>query len=436
MSSRTTDVDVVVVGAGLAGLAAADHLTRSGLSTRLIEARDRPGGRVRAERGLQVGGEFVGRPHTLLHALLARLDLRLRTTLTSGPVVWRTGQHQHASRLPRIPPRELTSAARALARVRRDSLALNPQAPWSSPLAARLDAMTVPEYLASQGAGPTTTQLLRSLVEGFATAPASQLSALQLAWWIARSGGLIATLASGGQAQISGGADLLPTRYADLLGATLATPIAYECSLTAVHAGVVGARSGREQPVELTTSGGNLTARAAVLALPLPALRGVVIDPVLSGSTTGIADELEFGTAVKISAQIDQESPEPREIAAVGGAPLAVAWRVGRTLSGIAPVAGLGHDQLLDDLLDIFGTSHSAVVKSASHDWSEDRWTGGSYLTLRPKQLTQIGPALQRHDGQIAFAAAERSSWPNSMEGALESGFSAAAHVADFLGKS
>ncbi|TDC88546.1 FAD-dependent oxidoreductase [Actinomadura sp. 7K507] len=76
MDAVDADAEVVVVGAGLAGLAAADELTRAGVSTMVIEARDRPGGRVRATGGLQVGGEFVGRPHRRLRALITRLDSR------------------------------------------------------------------------------------------------------------------------------------------------------------------------------------------------------------------------------------------------------------------------------------------------------------------------------------------------------------------------
>jgi phytoene dehydrogenase-like protein len=57
-----SSVDAIVVGAGLAGLACAEDLTRAGLSVRLLEASDRPGGRVRTDpvdgflldRGFQV----------------------------------------------------------------------------------------------------------------------------------------------------------------------------------------------------------------------------------------------------------------------------------------------------------------------------------------------------------------------------------------------
>src|SRR5262249_10445547 len=58
MSEPLTDVDVAVVGAGAAGLAAADRLRQRGINTLVLEARDRLGGRahtVTTTTGLQVG---------------------------------------------------------------------------------------------------------------------------------------------------------------------------------------------------------------------------------------------------------------------------------------------------------------------------------------------------------------------------------------------
>ena len=73
-----TDADVIVIGAGAAGLAAAGELVRAGRSVLLLEARDRIGGRIctRREAGLSVplelGAEFIHGPAPLTRALLER----------------------------------------------------------------------------------------------------------------------------------------------------------------------------------------------------------------------------------------------------------------------------------------------------------------------------------------------------------------------------
>jgi hypothetical protein len=63
-STRSPEADVVVVGAGLAGLAAARRLTDSGLTVVVLEAGDAVGGRVRTE---EVDGLLVDRGFQLLN---------------------------------------------------------------------------------------------------------------------------------------------------------------------------------------------------------------------------------------------------------------------------------------------------------------------------------------------------------------------------------
>ena len=82
--------DVIVVGAGLAGLAAARDLDRAGCDVLVLEARDRPGGRVEQTeipdgRVVQLGGELVGDFHTAYLGLSAELGLSLRPSYVADP---------------------------------------------------------------------------------------------------------------------------------------------------------------------------------------------------------------------------------------------------------------------------------------------------------------------------------------------------------------
>src|SRR5215213_4634636 len=81
----SSEVGVVVVGAGLAGLAAAVTLARAGVEVRVLEAEPRVGGRVLTVRepfadGLyaEAGGEFVDGGHQVLHDFLQAYRLEIR----------------------------------------------------------------------------------------------------------------------------------------------------------------------------------------------------------------------------------------------------------------------------------------------------------------------------------------------------------------------
>ena len=82
---------VIVAGAGLSGLVAARALTRRGASVRILEARDRIGGRVWTYRAaplapfhIEMGGEFIDREHKAIRSLVRQFDLRLARVLRRG----------------------------------------------------------------------------------------------------------------------------------------------------------------------------------------------------------------------------------------------------------------------------------------------------------------------------------------------------------------
>ncbi|WP_323792437.1 flavin monoamine oxidase family protein [Nocardioides sp.] len=75
MSDEQEQVDVVVVGAGISGLAVADALLARGLTVRVLEARSRVGGRLDAVDGLDLGATWFWPGEQRVAALAARLGL-------------------------------------------------------------------------------------------------------------------------------------------------------------------------------------------------------------------------------------------------------------------------------------------------------------------------------------------------------------------------
>jgi monoamine oxidase len=95
--------------------------------------------------------------------------------------------------------------------------------------------------------------------------------------------------------------------------------------------------------------------------------------------------------------------------------------------------AGAGDRELLSDLAAAFGLPADGLLEPEIKRWSERARIPGGDLGFRPGQLTGVAPLLGEDHGLIAMAGAERSSWPNNMEGAVASGVRAAARTAAAL---
>ena len=79
--SRRTKTDVIVLGAGLAGLNAALHLQEGGARVQVLEARDQVGGRVHSMRQLghsqEAGGTYIGASYNRINSVCRRVGIEL-----------------------------------------------------------------------------------------------------------------------------------------------------------------------------------------------------------------------------------------------------------------------------------------------------------------------------------------------------------------------
>ncbi|RSM68760.1 amine oxidase [Actinoplanes sp. ATCC 53533] len=270
--SQPVSVDVVIVGGGLAGLAAARRLDRAGVNWLLVEATDRIGGRVatdvvdgwRLDRGFQVLNTAYPRVPALVD--IDALDMRY---FTPGVLV-RRGSRLHRLENPLRDPRSttktLTSGVGSLAdRLRFAALATRYA---TYPPARLLDAPEVTTQEALRRAGLShqmIEEVLRPFLSGVFADRALDTSSHVLAM-------VLRSFARGRIGVPAGGMATLP--------AAVAGPLPYPQLL-------VGARTLSVGPGLVVTDGGEIHCRALIVAtdpataatllprLPAPDMRGL-----------------------------------------------------------------------------------------------------------------------------------------------------------------
>jgi monoamine oxidase len=157
--------DVVVMGAGLAGLSAARDLAHGGADVVVLEARNRPGGRVEQTtladgRLVQLGGEVVGPFHKAYYGLVEELGLTLVPSFPQLPgedtLVMTDGRYVGEFAFMSDEDRASYDAAdEAFGKL---AATVDPDDPWSHPDAERLDRISVGQWLREAGATPNAVR--------------------------------------------------------------------------------------------------------------------------------------------------------------------------------------------------------------------------------------------------------------------------------------
>ncbi|HEU0024748.1 MAG TPA: flavin monoamine oxidase family protein [Thermoleophilaceae bacterium] len=447
------DVDVAVVGAGLAGLTAARELAATGASVVVVEARDRVGGRVLNEdigggNVVEVGAQWIGPTQDRLAALAAQLDVGTFPTYVKGENVfeYRGRLRRYRGTIPRINPAVLIDVERAQRKLNRLARTVPTDAPWEAPDAARFDSETAATWMRRNMVTKAGRSLLELGIEAVWAAEPEDFSLLHMLFYIHSAGGLQMLFDTEGGAQqdrFEGGSQLIPLRVAEALGpdrVLLGHPVR-------------SIRHGSDGAV-VRADGAELRARRAIVAVA-PTLAGrIAYDPPLSGFRDQLTQRMPLGTVAKCMAVYDE--PFWRADGLSGGGtsdvgPIRLTYDNSPPSGSPGVLLGflegrharrlgrLPADERRSEVVDCFtrlmGPRAARPERYVERLWAEEEWSRGCYGCHLPTGAwTNYGPALREPIGPLHWAGAETATvWNGYMDGAVRSGERAAAEVLERL---
>lgn len=417
-------LDVIIVGAGFAGLSAALELKRGGLRVHVLEARDHVGGRVESRLNglgerIDTGGQFCCDDMPNVMSLLAERRHRLVSPSFEGNDV----------SIPPATPGTLAQIGMAAMAIRERYNAMMPDDPT-------IAGLSVAAWLDRQPESDAEKAAFRSMIEGLWCMALERLPL----WHLIDNDRRV----TNEQYELQ----YFPLDTMHALAEDLAGDLGGDVRLKMAAEHVAHDARG----VNVRTGSTVTHARAVLVATPPAMAARLAFSPALPGPLANALSAWRSGAVIKMILRYrkpfwrekglsgvvmwrdpaglfacDTGSPGKATLSAFLGGPLALSWRE----RGLAWV----QDQMLSQLAEALGPEAAAPLDIVVRDWVDDRWSGGAYGDLIVEIAARDAEAVITAGAPpLFFACSEISpSFPGYIEGAIIAGRKAAERMQAWL---
>jgi monoamine oxidase len=432
--------DVVIVGAGFAGMIAARNLIRERKKVVLLEARNRAGGRVKAGviagRTVDVGGMWVGPTQTKLLALIKEYGFHLIPQFATGKQISMVNGKRFVGKGEDFgfPAQVQTELDATFAELDRLSAQVPLDAPWAATEAVRFDNMTIEDWLRANVKNEMVRNVLRFIVHNINQAEPFQMSFLFFLFYI-RSGDKLETLYGIKDAAQAFLVEEGLHGVAEKLAAELAATITYTAPVRKISQTADG--------VFVATETDAWKADHCIVAVPLPLSVRIMFEPPLTASRDALAQRMPMGSVIKW--YLAYETPFWRE---QGWNGLSTNFStLGIECIDVTPAAGKpgllvgffdGENGLrwsnhsaderkkfvTEQMTRVFGPAASQPIDYEDQNWPAEEWSRGCFVAwMGPGVMTSVGSSIREPHGRIHWAGTETSpKWMGYVDGAIRSG--------------
>ncbi len=437
-------LDCIVVGAGISGLSCARALKRAGLKIRVVEARDRVGGRTLSHAMkhdiIDLGGQWIGPTQNNVIALCKELGIETFKQFTKGKKVMVVGDEvrTYSGFIPKMKFRALLEVAFKMLKV--DGLAKKTHNLPLTAIEKKYDEISVADWLKENIKHDDTRNALTVATQMVMAAEPKDLSFLYFLYYIKAGQGIQRlTKADGGaqQDRFVTGAQTMSLKMAE----ELAGHIELNQPASKITQDAQGVKITAKQTFQ---------AKRAVLAAPPALLAEINFEPAMPIERELLHQNMPMGSVIKfiiaykepfwrqmgfsgeviftegpVRAMFDDSSEDLKQAALVG---FIIADEAKKFTKRSTEER---RDEVVKAVCKIFGEQGKGFTEYIDKDWIAEEYSKGCYVGIMPPGiLSQTAEALRKPVNRIHFAGTETATkWVGYFDGAIEAGLRAAEEI-------